>query len=97
MALEDLQSEYGPTNKRTQKGTGTILGSNITPMDNAQFGNPTIGGRKNLTTFDDLESAAHNSKYGPFNTPNTKGTGLKPDLLGNDPNLPEIDFTNYRP
>ena len=25
MALEDLQSQYGPTNKRGQKGTGTVV------------------------------------------------------------------------
>ena len=37
MALEDLQSEYGPTNKRNQKGTGTILGANISPMENLLF------------------------------------------------------------
>ena len=96
MALEDLQSEYGPTNKRTQKGTGTILGSNIAPMENAQLGNPTIGS-KTVTVFDSLEDAAHSSKYGAFNTPNTKGTGLRPDTLGNNPQFPEIDFTNYRP
>ena len=97
MALENLQSEYGPTNKKNQKGTGIILGHNTTPMENAQLGNPTIGGKKNLTTFNNLEAAAHNSKFGPFNMPNNKGTGLSPDLLGNDPNNPEIDFTNYRP
>ena len=96
MALEDLQSEYGPTNKRNQKGTGTILGSNITPIENAQFGNPTIGA-KTVTTFNNLEDAAHSSKYGAFNKPNVKGTGLQPDLLGNNPQFPEIDFTNYRP
>ena len=96
MALEDLQSEYGPTNTRNQKGTGTMLGPNTTPMDNAQFGNPVIG-KKSVTTFNNLEDASHSSKYGAFNNSTTKGTGLKPDLLGNDPNLPEIDFTNYRP
>ena len=97
MALEDLKSEYGPTNSRTQRGTGTMLGANTTPMDNAQFGNPTVAGRRNPTIFNNLEAAAHNSLYGPFNMPNNPGTGLRPDLLGNDPNTPEIDFTNYRP
>lgn len=96
MALEDLQSEYGPTNGKNKKGTGTILGPNTTPIDNAQFGNPTIGA-KSVTTFDNLEDAAHSSKFGAFNKPNIKGTGLKPDLLGNSPQFPEIDFTNYRP
>ena len=61
MALEDLQSEYGPTNKRNQKGTGTILGSNITPIENAQFGNPTIGA-KTGTTFNNLEDAGELAK-----------------------------------
>lgn len=97
MALINLKSEYGPTNGSEKKGTGTILGHNISPMQNAQLGNPTIGGKKNLTTFNDLLSASHNSKYGPFNSLNKKGTGLKVDLLGNDPKSPEIDFTNYRP
>ena len=97
MALVDMKSEYGPTNTINQKGTGTILGHNTVPMANAQLGNPTIGGKKNLTTFNDLQSASHNSKFGPFNSPNKKGTGLKVDLLGNDPENPEIDFTNYRP
>ena len=97
MALEVLQSEYGPTNKRNQKGTGTILGANISPMENAQLGNPTIGGSKSLKIFDSLKDASHNSKYGPFNDSTQKGTGLKVDLFGNDPNTPEIDFTEYRP
>ena len=69
---------------------------NITPIENAQFGNPTIGA-KTVTTFNNLEDAAHSSKYGAFNKPNVKGTGLQPDLLGNSPQFPEIDFTNYRP
>ena len=97
MALENLASAYGPTNSRVQKGTGTMVGANTSPMDNAQFGNPTIGAKKNLQTFNNLADASHNSKYGAFNNSTTKGTGLKPDLLGNDPDIPEIDFTNYRP
>jgi hypothetical protein len=97
MALVDLKSEYGPTNSKEQKGTGTILGANTSPMENAQLGNPGIGSGKNYTVFNSLEAASHNSKYGAFNTSNNKGTGINVDLFGNDPNLPEIDFTNYRP
>ena len=97
MALINLKSEYGPTNGIQKKGTGTILGYNVSPIANAQLGNPTIGGKKNLTTFNDLSSASHNSKFGPFNTSNKRGTGLLVDLLGNNPNTPEIDFSNYKP
>ena len=97
MALENLKSEYGPTNSLQQKGTGTILGFNIDPVANAQLGNPTIGGKKNLTTFNDLSSASHNSKFGPFNSSNKRGTGLTVDLFGNDPKHPEIDVSNYKP
>ena len=96
MALIDLQSQYGPTNTSNDKGTGTILGTNISPISNAQFGNPTIGS-KTVTVFDNLEAASHSSKYGAFNKFNKRGTGLTVDLFGNDPSTPEIDFTNYRP
>ena len=85
MALADLQSQYGPTNPG-KKGTGTILGTNISPSENAQFGNPIA----NATTFDKLEDAAHSSLHGAFNTIGTKGTGTIPDQLGNIP--PEIEF-----
>ena len=92
MALEDLASAYGPSNSRTQRGTGTVLGPNNTPMDNAQFGNPVTGAKVTIT-HNTLLDASHHSKYGPFNSRNTKGTGLTPDLFGNLPK--EIDFSNY--
>jgi len=85
MALADLQSVYGPTNPG-KKGTGTILGANISPTENAQFGNPTA----NAKTFNNLEEASHASLYGPFNTQGTRGTGTIPDTFGNIP--PEIEF-----
>ena len=92
MALEDLASAYGPTNSRTQKGTGTVLGPNNTPIDNAQFGNPVTGANVTIT-HDNLDEASHHSKYGPFNPRGIPGTGLKPDIFGNVP--AEIDFKNY--
>lgn len=85
MALSDLQSAYGPNNPG-KKGTGTILGANVSPLENAQLGNPT----SNAKTFNNLAEASHASLYGPFNTQGTKGTGTIPDQFGNIP--PEIEF-----
>ena len=89
MALKDIAStsDYGPDNPG-QIGTGTILGHNISPMQNAQFGNPNTG----IAQFNKLEDAAHGSAYGPFNTAGNPGTGVIPDQLGNVP--PEIDFNS---
>jgi len=86
MALEELNSAYGPINQKGQRGTGILQGVNTTPMANAQLGNPESGTGK----FNSLEEASHNSIYGPFNTQGTKGTGTIPDQLGNIP--PEIEF-----
>lgn len=85
MALADLQSAYGPTNPG-KKGTGTILGANISPIENAQLGNPVA----DATTFNSLQDASHSSLHGPFNTLGSKGTGTIPDTFGNIP--PEIEF-----
>jgi hypothetical protein len=92
MALSDLQSAYGPSNGSTNKGTGTILGHNTTPMADAQLGNP-VTGAKTTILHDNLTDASHHSKYGPFNSQGTSGTGLSPDVFGNIPK--EIDFKNY--
>jgi hypothetical protein len=86
MALEELNSTYGPINQIGQKGTGILQGANTTPMANAQLGNPESGTGK----FNSLEESAHHSLYGPFNTLGNKGTGTIPDQLGNIP--PEIEF-----
>ena len=80
MALENLQSAYGPTNPG-KKGTGTNLGPNNSPMANAQLGNPVADAR----TFNNLEEASHSSLYGPFNKAGKRGTGITPDLFGNIP------------
>lgn len=82
MALEDLAgtSAYGPNNPG-KKGTGTILGANTSPVENAQFGNPTA----NSQTFNNLEEASHASLHGPSNTRGSKGTGIIPDPFGNIP------------
>ncbi len=85
MALETLKSAFGPTNPG-QKGTGTIQGANISPLENAQLGNPNNEKGK----FNSLNDASHHSLYGPFNTVGNKGTGTIPDQLGNIP--PEIEF-----
>lgn len=85
MALADLVSAYGPNNPG-KKGTGTILGANVSPLENAQLGNPTA----NTVTFNNLADASHASLYGPFNTLGSKGTGTIPDTFGNIP--PEIEF-----
>ncbi len=86
MALEELNSAYGPVNQIGQKGTGKLQGANTSPMANAQLGNPESGTGK----FNSLEESAHASLYGSFNTAGTKGTGTIPDQLGNIP--PEIEF-----
>ena len=86
MALEELNSTYGPINQKGQRGTGVLQGANISPMANAQLGNPSSGQGK----FNSLEESSHASIYGPFNTLGTRGTGTIPDQLGNIP--PEIEF-----
>ena len=80
MALSDLQSAYGPNNPG-KRGTGTILGANVSPLENAQLGNPT----SNAKTFNNLAEASHASLYGPFNTAGSRGTGTIPDPFGNIP------------
>ena len=86
MALEELNSTYGPINQKGQRGTGVLQVANTSPMANAQLGNPSSGQGK----FNSLEESSHASIYGPFNTLGTKGTGTIPDQLGNIP--PEIEF-----
>ena len=86
MALEELNSTYGPINQKGQRGTGVLQGANTSPMENAQLGNPE--GAKGQ--FNSLEESSHHSLYGPFNTQGNKGTGTIPDQLGNIP--PEIEF-----
>jgi hypothetical protein len=85
MALSDLISAYGPINPG-KKGTGTILGANVSPAENAQLGNPIA----DASVFNSLEDASHASLHGPFNAQGKKGTGTIPDQLGNIP--PEIEF-----
>ena len=80
MALSDLTSVYGPTNPG-KKGTGTLLGANTSPAENATLGNPVA----DATVFNSLEGAAHASLHGPFNTQGSKGTGAIPDPFGNIP------------
>ena len=85
MALSDLASTsaFGPNNAG-KKGTGVIQGANISPLENAQLGNPNSEKGK----FNSLQDAAHQSLFGPFNTLGNRGTGTIPDQLGNIP--PEI-------
>ena len=73
-------SQYGPSNPG-QLGTGTILGRNISPMANAQLGNPKNGKK----FFNSLFDSSHASLYGPFNVPGKRGTGIIPDVFGNIP------------
>jgi hypothetical protein len=73
-------SQFGPNNPG-QLGTGTILGTNISPMANAQLGNPKNGKK----FFNSLFDSAHASMYGPFNVRGQKGTGIAPDVFGNIP------------
>lgn len=82
MALIDLASTsaYGPNNPG-KKGTGTVLGTNNSPLPNAQLGNPTADAK----TFNSLYDASHSSLYGPFNKFGKKSTGITPDLFGNIP------------
>jgi len=85
MALSDLTSVYGPTNPG-KKGTGTMLGANTSPAENATLGNPIA----DATVFNSLEGASHASLHGPTNAQGKKGTGTIPDTFGNIP--PEIEF-----
>jgi hypothetical protein len=83
MALEDLAgtSQYGPNNPG-QRGTGTVLGPNTSPLTNAPLGNPVTQGG---VQHSELKSASHSSIYGPTNTEGQRGTGFIPDLFGNIP------------
>ena len=80
--LVDLahSSVYGPNNPG-QLCTGTILGTNISPLANAQLGNPKNGKK----FFNSLFDSSHASLYGPFNSIGKRGTGFIPDQLGNIP------------
>ena len=59
MALEDLQSQYGPTNKKGQKGTGETA-------DTLAFDGQGNKG---------LETNFNGSKYALSSKPGTKPTG----------------------
>ena len=87
MALSDIAhtSQLGPNNPGG-RGTGTLAGSNIEPMENAQLGNPNA----NSIVHDSLEDAAHSSRLGSFNGKGTPGTGVIVDKLGNIP--AEVNF-----
>jgi len=88
MSLIDLAhtSLYGPNNPGSL-GTGTVLGPNTNPLENAQLGNPEAGG----VVFNKLEDAAHSSRYGSFNGNGQRGTGIIVDTLGNIPAEPPFD------
>ena len=73
-------SKYGPSNPG-QLGTGTILGTNISPLANAQLGNPKNGKK----FFNSLFDSSHASLFGPFNVPGQRGTGISTDVYGNIP------------
>ena len=83
MSLIDLAhtSLYGPNNPGSL-GTGTVLGPNTNPLENAQLGNPEAGG----VVFNKLEDAAHSSRYGSFNWAFSNGL-----VLGNIPAEPPFD------
>ena len=83
-------SQYGPNNPGNTT-TGTVLGININPLANAQFGNPFKSG----VNYNRLEDAGHASFYGPYNTLGNPGTGFIPDPFGNNP--PEVNFNLLPP
>lgn len=89
MSLLDLAhtSQYGPTNPN-DVGTGTLLGPNTSPIENAQFGNPKVRG----AIFNKLEDASHASAFGSFNSAGQAGTGIFVDPFGNIPS--EVNFNS---